>query len=111
MVVFIYSVSSEKRKSQLLPISWLFQPFFDVLEWIGRLVCRLITRWLPVINSTSEPMSRKDYERIARALRIWRPSEPKEQELFLGIVYQIAAELKDDNPRFNTDRFLQAVDA
>src|SRR5262245_15849598 len=108
MVVFIYSVSSEKRKSQPLSISWLFQPFFDLIEWIGRLVCRMITHRLPIRSSPPEPMSRKDYERIARALRVWRPSEPKEQELFLGIVYQIAAELKDDNPRFNIDRFLEA---
>ena len=56
-------------------------------------------------------MSKKDYERIARALRIWRPSEPTEQRLYLSIVYQIAGELKEDNPRFDLTQFLRAVDA
>lgn len=55
-------------------------------------------------------MSKKDYERIARALRIWRPSAPAEQRLYLGIVYQIAQELKEDNPRFELTQFLRAVD-
>lgn len=56
-------------------------------------------------------MSKKDYERIARALRIWRPSEPNEQQLYLSIVDQIAEVLKEDNPRFNKELFLRAVDA
>ena len=56
-------------------------------------------------------MSKKDYKRIARALKIWRPCEETEQRLWLSIAEQIAAELQEDNPRFSRDLFYKACDA
>lgn len=58
----------------------------------------------------SNPMSKKDYQRIARAFRIWKPGDEPGQQLWLAIVYQIATELKEDNPRFCRETFVRACE-
>lgn len=55
-------------------------------------------------------MSKKDYQRIARAFRIWKPGDEPGQQLWLAIVYQIATELKEDNPRFCRETFVRACE-
>lgn len=55
-------------------------------------------------------MSKKDYERIARVLRIYRPPFADQQEWYLMLVYSLMQELQEDNPRFDAQRFLKAVD-
>jgi hypothetical protein len=56
-------------------------------------------------------MSKKDYKRIASALKTWRPSEETEQRLWFSIAEEIAGVLKEDNPRFDYARFYKACEA
>lgn len=55
-------------------------------------------------------MSTKDYKLIADAIRPWRPSDPKEQVLYMGIVESLADVLKRDNKRFDKELFLRDLD-
>lgn len=56
-------------------------------------------------------MSKKDYERIARVFRIYRPPFPEQHQWYMDLLYSLLRELQEDNPRFDANRFLEAVDA
>lgn len=55
-------------------------------------------------------MSTKDYLLLEEALRACRPSDPNQQDLYLYILYSLADALKKENPRFDKEKFLKAVD-
>lgn len=59
-------------------------------------------------------MIRKDYERLARALRHANKEIELDEDIYprallVKIVGFISQELKDENPRFSSDRFYNAV--
>lgn len=55
-------------------------------------------------------MTRKDYQRIARALRTLRdPTNATLQGVVDVVAASIARELEADNPRFSKQRFIEAT--
>jgi hypothetical protein len=57
-------------------------------------------------------MTRKDYIRLAKALSETRPNERShaEYDTWLSIRFRLMQELRDDNPRFDWDRFTAATE-
>ena len=55
--------------------------------------------------------AREDYIRIARVFRLYRPTDPNQLDLYLHLLYTLAQELREDNPRFDFDRFVRECEA
>jgi len=56
-------------------------------------------------------MSRKNYRRIAEDLRVKMPTNENEKRGYLAAVAVIADKLKMENPRFDRERFFQALES